>query len=129
MSEYITNISGASDVFMGSVVSYDNAVKQNVLKVPEEILKEYGAVSEECASFMAKGVKDLMKTDYSVSITGIAGPGGATDAKPVGLVYIGVASKNGVSVYKNIFNGDRQQVRMRSAKKALFYLLNIIKDN
>lgn len=129
LSEYITNISGASDVFMGSVVSYDNAVKQNVLKVPEEILKEYGAVSEECASFMAKGVKDLMKTDYSVSITGIAGPGGATDAKPVGLVYIGVASKNGVSVYKNIFNGDRQQVRMRSAKKALFYLLNIIKDN
>lgn len=129
LSEYITNISGASDVFMGSVVSYDNAVKQNVLKVPEEILKEYGAVSEECASFMAQGVKDLMKTDYSVSITGIAGPGGGTDTKPVGLVYIGVASKNGISVYKNIFNGDRQQVRMRSAKKALFYLLNAVKEN
>lgn len=129
LSEYITNISGASDVFIGSVVSYDNSVKQNVLKVPKDILKDYGAVSAECAEYMAKGVKDLMKTDYSVSITGIAGPGGGTDTKPVGLVYIGVASKKGISVYKNIFNGDRQQVRMRSAKKVLFYLLNAVKEN
>lgn len=129
LSEYITNISGASAVFMGSVVSYDNSVKQNVLNVPEHILKDYGAVSEECASFMARGVKDLMKTDYSVSITGIAGPGGATDTKPVGLVYIGVSHKNNTEVYKNIFNGDRYQVRMRSAKKALFYLLNAVTEN
>lgn len=129
LSEYITNISGASAVFMGSVVSYDNSVKQNVLNVPEVILKDYGAVSEECASFMACGVRDLMKTDYSVSVTGIAGPGGATDTKPVGLVYIGVSCKNNTLVYKNIFNGDRQQVRMRSAKKALYYLLNMIKEN
>ncbi len=127
LSEYITNISGASAVFMGSVVSYDNSVKQNVLNVPKDILKEYGAVSAECASFMANGVKDLMKTDYSVSVTGIAGPFGATDTKPVGLVYIGTACKNGTSVYKNIFNGDRQQIRMRSAKKAMFHLLNMIK--
>ena len=127
LSEYITNISGASAVFMGSVVSYDNSVKQNVLNVPKDILKEYGAVSAECASFMANGVKDLMKTDYSVSVTGIAGPLGATDTKPVGLVYIGTACKNGTSVYKNIFNGDRQQIRMRSAKKAMFHLLNMIK--
>lgn len=129
LSEYITNISGASAVFMGSVVSYDNSVKQNVLKVPEYILKDYGAVSEECASFMAQGVKKLMNTDYSVSITGIAGPGGATDTKPVGLVYIGVSCKDNTAVYENIFNGDRQQVRMRSAKKALYYLLNLIKEN
>ena len=129
LSEYITNISGASEVFMGSVVSYDNSIKQNVLNVPEHILKDYGAVSEECASFMAQGVRNLMKTDYSVSITGIAGPGGATDTKPVGLVYIGVSHKNNTEVYKNIFNGDRYQVRMRSAKKALYYLLNMIKEN
>ena len=114
---------------MGSVVSYDNSIKQNVLNVPEHILKDYGAVSEECASFMAQGVRNLMKTDYSVSITGIAGPGGATDTKPVGLVYIGVSHKNNTEVYKNIFNGDRYQVRMRSAKKALYYLLNMIKEN
>lgn len=95
--------------------------------MPKDILKEYGAVSAECASFMANGVKDLMKTDYSVSVTGIAGPFGATDTKPVGLVYIGTACKNGTSVYKNIFNGDRQQIRMRSAKKAMFHLLNMIK--
>lgn len=129
LSEYITNISGASAVFMGSVVSYDNAVKQNVLNVPEYVLKDYGAVSEECAGFMARGVKNLMKTDYSVSITGIAGPGGATDTKPVGLVYIGVSYNGNTAVYENIFNGDREQVRMRSAKKALYYLLNLIKEN
>ncbi len=128
LSEYITNISGSSAVFMGAVVSYDNSVKQNVLNVPENILREFGAVSEECAAFMASGVKELMKTDYAVSITGIAGPGGATKNKPVGLVYIGVADKNGTTVYKNLFNGDRQQVRMRSAKKALYYLLNLIKE-
>ncbi len=127
LGDNIANISGASAVFMGSVVSYDNSVKQNVLNVPKDILKEYGAVSAECASFMANGVKDLMKTDYSVSVTGIAGPFGATDTKPVGLVYIGTACKNGTSVYKNIFNGDRQQIRMRSAKKAMFHLLNMIK--
>lgn len=129
LSEYITNISGASEVFMGSVVSYDNSIKQNVLNVPEYILKDYGAVSEECASFMAQGVKELMKTDYAVSITGIAGPGGATDTKPVGLVYIGVSCGKNTAVYKHIFNGDRQQVRMRSAKKALYYLLNAVKEN
>lgn len=129
LSEYITNISGASEVFMGSVVSYDNSIKQNVLNVPEYILKDYGAVSEECASFMAQGVKELMKTDYAVSITGIAGPGGATDTKPVGLVYIGVSCGKNTAVYKHIFNGDRYQVRMRSAKKALYYLLNAVKEN
>lgn len=128
LSEYITNVSGASEVFMGSVVSYDNSVKHNVLNVPDDILMNYGAVSEECAAFMASGVKKLMKTNYAVSITGIAGPNGGSEEKPVGLVYIGVAKEEEIKVYKNIFNGDRQQVRTKSAKKAMLYLLNLLKE-
>ena len=128
LSEYITNVSGASEVFMGSVVSYDNSVKHNVLNVPDDILMNYGAVSEECAAFMASGVKKLMKTNYAVSITGIAGPNGGSEEKPVGLVYIGIAKEEEIKVYKNIFNGDRQQVRMKSAKKAMLYLLNLLKE-
>lgn len=128
LSEYITNISGASQVFYGSVVCYNNSIKQNVLQVPAEILENYGAVSEECATYMVKGVKNLMQTDYAISITGIAGPTGDTSNKPIGLVYIGIANNKNTYIYKNIFNGDRQQIRMRSAKKSIYYLLNILEE-
>lgn len=129
LSEYITDISGASSVFYGSVVSYDNSIKENVLKVSSDILNNDGAVSQRCAYAMAEGVRNLMKTDYAISITGIAGPSGGTNDKPVGLVYIGITDGVNTKVYKNIFNGSRQQVRMRSANKAIQLVIEYIKNN
>ena len=129
LSELITDVSGASSAFYGSVVSYDNSIKENVLKVSKEILNTDGAVSEKCAKAMAEGVKNLMNTDYAVSITGIAGPTGATKDKPLGLVYIGVTDGCNTKVYKNIFNGSRQPVRLRSANKAIQLIINFIKNN
>ena len=137
LSEMVTDISGASSVFYGSVVSYDNSIKENVLHVSADILNTFGAdilntfgaVSEECAHAMAEGVKKLMNTDYAISITGIAGPTGGTKDKPVGLVYIGVTDGENTKVYKNIFNGSRQQIRLRSANKAIQLIINFIKNN
>ena len=88
----ITSVSGASAVFWGGVISYDNSVKRDVLGVPEEVLATKGAVSSECAAAMAEGARRLLKTDLAVSLTGIAGPGGGTAEKPVGLVWFGLAS-------------------------------------
>lgn len=89
----ITKIPGASQVFMGSVVSYDNSIKENVLNVKRETLQTYGAVSKECVEEMAKGVKNLMKTDVALSVSGIAGPTGGTKEKPVGTVWMALYFK------------------------------------
>ena len=99
VAKTITDISGVSDVYYGSVVSYDNSIKENVLSVKRETLDTVGAVSYETACQMASGVKALMKTDIGISTTGIAGPGGATPGKPVGTVYIGIAYKDKVEAY------------------------------
>lgn len=96
VAKTITDISGVSSVYFGSVVSYDNSVKENVLGVKRQTLDTVGAVSAETACQMAEGVKNLMKTDIGISTTGIAGPGGATPGKPVGTVYIGIAYKDKV---------------------------------
>ena len=119
----ITSVSGASAVFWGGVISYDNSVKHGSLGVPVEILKTKGAVSPECASAMADGVRQRMGTDLAVSITGIAGPGGGTTEKPVGLVWFGVASKADVRAEKMIFSGDRDAVRSSAIEHALQLLL------
>ena len=119
----ITSVSGASTVFWGGVISYDNSVKRDVLGVPAEILATKGAVSPECASAMADGVRQRMGTDLAVSITGIAGPGGGTTEKPVGLVWFGVASKADVRAEKMIFSGDRDAVRSSAIEHALQLLL------
>ena len=89
IAKCITDVSGASSVFYGGVVSYDNSVKENVLSVSGDVLRTLGAVSAPVACRMAEGVKKLMKTDIGISTTGIAGPGGGTFEKPVGTVYIG----------------------------------------
>ena len=96
ISKSITDISGASLVFWGGVVSYDNSVKENVLGVKRQTLDTKGAVSAETACQMAQGVKSLLKTDIGISTTGIAGPGGGTKEKPVGTVYVGIAYKDTV---------------------------------
>ena len=104
-------ISGVSAVFKGSMVAYANEVKVSQLHVPADVLAEFGAVSEETAVAMAKGCRDVMKTDLAVSITGIAGPDGGTADKPVGLVYLAVASERGVDVRRMQIPGNRARVR------------------
>ncbi|MEX2104554.1 MAG: competence/damage-inducible protein A [Bacilli bacterium] len=119
----LTDVSGSSSYFLGSIVSYHNDVKQRVLGVSEEIITEHGAVSSECAREMAEGAKKSTGSDWSISITGIAGPGGGTAEKPVGLVYIGVSGPNGTTVVERRLRGDRTQIRLRAAKNALYELV------
>lgn len=123
VAERITSVAGASSVFLGGVVSYANAVKRDLLGVPSDLLERMGAVSAECAEAMAAGVRALMKADASVSVTGIAGPDGGTPQKPVGLVYLGVATAGGVRVERCRFEGDREAVRRQASDRALSLLL------
>ena len=115
----ITEVPGASEVFLGGVVSYSNDVKSGVLGVHKETLGEFGAVSKETAAEMAEGARALMKSDIAVSVTGIAGPGGGSPEKPVGLVWFGVASKDGVRTEKAVFAGDRDKIRRQAVLHAI----------
>ena len=124
----ITAVSGSSAVFWGGIISYDNSVKHGVLGVPKEVLATKGAVSSECAAAMAEGAKRLLKTDLAVSLTGIAGPGGGSAEKPVGLVWFGVASGGSrsratVITENQMFPGDREAVRATAIEHALQLLL------
>ena len=123
----VTAVSGSSSVYLGGIVSYANAVKENVLKVPAATLQTKGAVSEETAYAMAIGARELIGADVVVSITGIAGPLSDDTKKPVGLVYIGVATEKGVVVKENHFDGDRESVREQSICTALAMILENIK--
>lgn len=119
-AKLITDIPDSSDVFLGSVISYSNKLKTDILGVSENTLSEHGAVSMKCAFEMAKGAKKLTGADVAISTTGIAGPGGAVPAiegkeeKPVGLVYVGIAYKNKVSVFKLNLSGSRDNVRQKT---------------
>ena len=126
IAHQITSISGSSTYFMGSVVSYANDVKHRILGVPEEVLENPGAVSEACARAMAEGVRLLIGSDFAVSTTGIAGPLGGTERKPVGLVYIGVASAERRLVEKHVFPGDRAAVIEAATARALELLIAAI---
>ena len=120
IAKMLTDLAGSSDYFRGSVVSYANDVKEKVLKVPREILIAKGAVSHEVAEAMASGVLTLAGTDYAISVTGVAGPGGGTAEKPVGLVFVGYADKSGkVSSEQLKLFGTRERIRERSAMMAL----------
>ena len=115
----LTGVAGSSDVFLGSVVAYANAVKAERLGVPEEVLRTYGAVSPETAAAMAHGARDRLGADVAVSVTGIAGPGGGSDDKPVGLVYLHAAGPDGERGRRLDLPGDRETVRRRAAVAAL----------
>lgn len=120
VASMITSVPGASGYFLGSVVSYANSVKQGVLGVSEDILKNHGAVSSECVGAMAEGVRRLTGTDFAVATSGIAGPGGGSDEKPVGLVWIGVSSEAGTETFRLVFNSDRKRNIERFASSALY---------
>lgn len=119
LSRLITDIPGSSNYFWGSVTSYSNEAKKFFLGVKEETLDTYGAVSRETAEEMAMGILKASGADIGLSITGIAGPGGGTDKKPVGLVYIGIAEDNYCNVRELRFPGDREWIRILSAKTAI----------
>ena len=114
-----TSVSGSSRYFERGVVTYSNEAKTELLSVPPEMIEKYGAVSEEVAVWMAEGVRKLAKTDYGLSVTGIAGPTGGTQQKPVGLVFIGFAHENDSFAQKFMFGQDRNSNRERAAQTAL----------
>ena len=107
IAQMITSVPGSSAYYKGSVIAYDNAVKKELLKIRHEMLEKNGAVSENVVKSMAKGVRKLLKTDYSVATSGIAGPDGGTDLKPVGTVWIAVSSEKGTVTERHIFGNDR----------------------
>ncbi len=119
ISAHLTDVPGASDVFLGGVVSYSNEVKENLLGVPHETLVEHGAVSEEVARAMASGACERLGSDWGIGITGIAGPGGGTEEKPVGLVHWAIAGPRGVVAKHRVSLGDRSIVREWSLNAAL----------
>ena len=115
----LTSVAGASEYFLGSVTSYANSVKTGVLGVDPRIIASHGAVSSECVAAMAEGVRKLTGSDYSVATSGIAGPGGGSDEKPVGTVWIGVSSHMGTETFRMVFKGDRKRNIERFAANAL----------
>ncbi|MEI7556284.1 nicotinamide-nucleotide amidohydrolase family protein [Candidatus Chlorohelix sp.] len=128
IGDRLTNISGSSDYFMGGVMSYSNRVKEKILGVPAITLETVGAVSSECALAMAQGVRHLLDTDIGVSATGIAGPGGGTPQKPVGLVYIALSADGYERVECFIWSGDRIQNKRESSEAALKILIEYLQS-
>lgn len=122
----LTSLSGSSAYFLGGVMAYSNQLKVELLGVPLEVLAEHGAVSEECARAMAEGARRKLGAGVAVATTGIAGPTGATPAKPVGLVWLAVATEKGVFTLGKNFDGDREMVTRSSINEALALLLNTI---
>lgn len=127
LASKITDISGSSSVFYGSIVSYSNEVKVKSLGVSELTLKSHGAVSEEVAKEMATGALKRMNLDLAVATTGIAGPNGGSDEKPVGTVCVGVATKDKVISFKLQFKGNREILKERFAKAALYKMYEALK--
>ena len=123
ISHLFTSIPGSSEYYLGSVTSYANSVKENVLGVTAEDIINHGAVSSEVAYAMAEGVRKITGSDFSVATTGIAGPGGGSKEKPVGLVWIGVSSQMGTETFKIQYNGDRK----RNIERFAAYALNILR--
>ncbi|MBQ1862497.1 MAG: CinA family protein [Clostridia bacterium] len=125
ISKRITDIPGASDILDMGIVSYANSIKARFLGVSEEILNTVGAVSEQTAAAMAKGVCEAANADIGVSTTGIAGPGGGTKEKPVGLVYISVYFRNGKQTVKKLnLSGSRKEIREQTANAVFETVLN-----
>lgn len=119
IAETVTNVAGASDIFYGSAVTYVNSAKEHILGVARETLEKHGAVSSECAEEMACGARRVYGADVAMSVTGIAGPGGGSEAKPVGTVWFGLATKDGAETFRRRFDGDRAAVRRQTVEEVL----------
>jgi len=119
-----TSVSGASSVFNGSVVSYANEIKSQWLGVEEKTLIQHGAVSKETVEEMLTGILKMALADYAIAVSGIAGPTGGTEEKPVGTVYIGVKNNNNTIVQLHHFKGDRESIQKQATKSAITLLEN-----
>jgi nicotinamide-nucleotide amidase len=119
IAERLTNISGASRSFAGGAVVYSNELKTAFAGVPPEMIQRHGAVSREVAASLAEGIRTRCATTYGLGVTGIAGPNGGSEEKPVGLVYIAVADGKSTEVVEKKFSGDRHRIRHYSAQQAL----------
>ena len=128
LSSTVTSISGSSKVFTMGLVTYSDQSKNHLLKVPKQIIKKHGAVSIQCCFAMVNNLSKFSKSNIAVSITGIAGPGGGTKQKPVGLVYVGIKRGNKVKVNRYLFkNKGRSNVQRAAVKKALELILSVLK--
>ena len=128
LSSAVTSISGSSKVFTMGLVTYSNQAKRSILKVPQQILRKYGAVSVQCCLIMVNNLSKISKSKVCISITGIAGPTGGSKQKPVGLVYIGIRVGKKVVVNKfNFKNNGRVFIQKQTVKKSLNLLLKLIK--
>jgi nicotinamide-nucleotide amidase len=119
IGDRLTNVAGASAFFLLGIIAYDNAAKTKILGVPAAFLKKHGAVSSSVAKAMAQGVRKLLKTDYGLAVTGIAGPSGGSKAKPVGLVFIAVTTRQKTIVKKLLFKGTRLDIKSQACQTAL----------
>lgn len=126
LGDRITNIPGSSEYFQGGVIAYSNQMKHKFLRVKEDTLKEYGAVSAETAQEMAEGIQGNMNADIGIAITGIAGPGGGSQEKPVGLVYLGLATDDYSQTFKLKLRNDRAWNKWMSTQYALYYLFRYL---
>ena len=125
LTSKLTDVAGSSAYVKGAVVSYTDEIKKNVLHVNAETLENFTAVSEQTAREMATNIRQLLKSDIGVSITGYAGPGGGTAENPVGTVYIGISDKNGDKVWRFNFSGTRTEIK----EKVVAAALNLIKKH
>ena len=129
LSSAITSVSGSSKVFEMGLITYSNQAKTSLLKVPQKIIKKYGAVSVQCCLAMVNNLSKISKSKVCISITGIAGPGGGSKQKPIGLVYIGIRFGKKVIVNKcNFKNKGRAYIQRQTVKKSLNLLLRLIKQ-
>ena len=122
----ITDVAGSSAYFDRGFVTYSNEAKMELLDVNPVTIQAFGAVSEQCARLMARGAYAHSNADIAVSVTGIAGPAGGTVDKPVGLVFIGIATADQATVYKHEFDGDRASIRAQTVEAALSHLMNYL---
>ena len=128
LSSAITSVSGSSKVFTMGLVTYSNQSKINILKIPKNIIKKYGAVSIKCCLAMVNNLRKISKSNVCISITGIAGPKGGTKKKPVGLVYIGIRVGKKVFINKcNFKNNGRNFIQKQTVKKSINLLIKLIK--
>ena len=121
-----TSISGASAVLDGSVVTYSNAIKHTWLNVDNDVLEKYGAVSSQCVSQMLEGIKNLSGADYTLAVSGIAGPHGGTQEKPVGTVYIGLQTPFSQEIFQCFFHGEREHIQDQSTAFAIEKIAEVL---
>ncbi len=128
LSDMITSVPGSSDYFLGGVISYSNSAKVGLLGVDQESLRSHGAVSEKVALLMAEGARTAFGADMGVSTTGVAGPGGGSSEKPVGLVYIAVSTRGGSACRKVMSAGARDEIKRKSSESALAFAMEYLAE-